>query len=140
MSKRTYNADTLKIMFLFEKITRTRLKDCFTDDNDLLTFVVHAQEIGKAIGKKASNVKKLEMLMKRKIKIIAYSESAVEFVKNLIYPVSNTEIEEESGVITITSQDSKTKSYLIGRNRSNLNNYLKIVQKYFKEISEIKIA
>ncbi len=58
MSKITYNADLLKIMSLFEKITRTRIKDCFIDNNSLLTFVVPDFQIGKAVGKNAVNVKK----------------------------------------------------------------------------------
>ena len=39
MTKITYDANLLKIMTLFETLTGTRLKDCFYDDNNLLTFV-----------------------------------------------------------------------------------------------------
>ena len=73
MSKITYNAELLKIMMLFERITRAKLKDAFYDNNSLLTFIVAENEIGKAIGKKAVNVKKLERLLKRKIKIVERS-------------------------------------------------------------------
>ena len=68
MSKIVYDSDLLKLMNLFEQITKANLKDCFVDDNGLLTFIVQEGEIGKAIGKKAVNVKNLEKMLNRKIK------------------------------------------------------------------------
>ncbi len=138
MSKITYNADLLKIMSLFEKITRTRIKDCFIDNNSLLTFVVPDFQIGKAVGKNAVNVKKLENLLKRKIKIVAFNPSAVLFIKNLIYPIK-AEVEQQDDVIIIKANDTKSRAFLIGRNQTNLKNNLKITKKYFKEIENIRV-
>ncbi len=139
MSKITYNAELLKIMALFETVTRTGLKDCFIDDNNLLTFVVSDIEIGKAIGKNASNVKKIEELLKRKIKILSFNPSPVQFVKNLIYPVSDVEVEQQDKTIIIKGHDGRTKGFLIGREQSNIKNMLGIVQKYFKDIENLKV-
>jgi len=135
---RKYNADLLKIMALFETVTRTRLKDSFIDNNELLTFVVDQPYIGKAIGKNAVNIKKLEKLLKRKIKIVGYSQDPAQFVKNLIYPVSAEVLKQDKDII-IKSTDIKTKAYLIGRNQSNINNYTEITKKYFK-IEKIKVV
>jgi transcription termination/antitermination protein NusA len=139
MSKITYNAELLKIMTLFENITRSTVKDCFIDDNKLMTFVVNEAEIGKAIGKGASNVKRLEEMLKRKIKIVAFNPSAVQFVKNLLYPVTEIEVEQQDRLILIKGHDSKTKAFIIGREQSNLKNNLSIIQKYFKDIENIKV-
>ncbi len=138
MSKITYNAQSLKIMSLFEKTTRARLKDYFVDDNDLMTFVVHEVQLGKAIGKQAANVKKLEHLLKRKIKILGFNPNPVKFTQNVVYPLKVL-VNLEENVITIEAQDTKTKAFLIGRNQSNLKNNLKVIQKYFKEIKELKV-
>jgi transcription termination/antitermination protein NusA len=140
MSKITYNAELLKIMTLFETITRSRVKDAFVDDNNLLTFVVSDVEIGKAIGKNAANVKRLENMLKRKIKIVAFNPSATEFVKNLVYPVTNIETELVDKTIMLKGPDAKTKGFLIGRNQSNIKNTLNIVKKYFKDIENIKVV
>lgn len=139
MSKITYNAELLKIMALFETVTRTGLKDCFIDDNNLMTFVVSDIEIGKAIGKNASNVRKIEELLKRKIKILPFNPSAVQFVKNLVYPVTDVEVEQQEKTIIIKGHDGRTKGFLIGREQSNLKNMQGIVQKYFKDIEHIKV-
>ena len=72
---RIYNAESLKIMTLFEKITRTRIKDYFIDDNNLQTFVVDEIVLGKAIGKQAVNVKKLQKLLNSKIRIVGFSNN-----------------------------------------------------------------
>lgn len=138
MSRIIYNAESLKIMSLFEKITKTRIKDYFVDNNDLQTFVVNEKDLGKAIGKQASNVKKLQSLFNKKIRIIGFTDDPVKFVKNLIYPII-AEIELNEDVISLSSQDTKTKSFLIGRNQSNLKNNLNIVQKYFKHIKKIEV-
>lgn len=140
MSKITYNADLLKIMTLFETVTRTSLKDCFIDENSLLTFVVSEMEIGKAIGKNASNVKRLELMLKRKVKILAFNPEITQFIKNLIYPLSDVEIEVQDKKVMIKGHDTKTKAFLIGRDQSNLKNNLSIVKKYFKEIEAIKVV
>lgn len=138
MSKITYNAEILKLMSMFENITKTRIKDCFYDNSNLLTFVVSDVELGKAIGKRAANVKKIESLLKRKIKILGFNNSPLIFVKNLIYPL-DLEINQKDNVFYIKSTDLKTKSQLIGRDQSNIKNLNNIMNKYFKDFT-IKIV
>jgi len=125
-------------MSLFEKVTKTELKDSFIDNNELLTFVVMEGQLGKAVGKKAVNVKALESMLKKKIKIVEFSPDMIKFIKNLIYPLKAEEITQEEKVIIIKGPDVKTKGLLIGRNAKNLRNTESIVKKYF-EIDEIKV-
>ncbi len=139
-SKIIYTGETLKLMSLFESLTRTRLKDCFTDNNDMMTFVVMNGEIGKAIGKNASNVKKLESMLNRKIKIVEFNSERVGFIRNLVNPIRPRNITENEGIITIESSDSKSRGLLIGRNASNLRNFETIAKKYYPEIKEIKVV
>lgn len=138
MSKITYNAESLKIMTLFEKVTRTRLKDYFSDENSFMTFVVDSPYVGKAIGKKAVNVKKLEQLFNKKIKILGFDKTPEKFVNNLIFPLK-AQVIIENNIVIIKTQDTKTKAFLIGRNRSNIKNNLMIIRKYFRDIEKIEI-
>jgi NusA-like KH domain protein len=138
MSKITYNADSLKIMSLFESVTRTHIKDYFVDDNNVMTFVVDEVFMGKAIGKQAANVKRLEALLKKKIRILGFSQDLPRFVKNLIYPL-DAEVEVQDKTILIKGGSTSNKAFLIGRNQSNLKNNLEIIKKYFKEIENIKV-
>jgi len=144
-----FNTETLKTMSLFEKITRSKLKDCFEDKNGLLIFVVENGELKKALGKNVSNVKKLETLLKRKMRVIEQKDDITNFIKSLIFPLRIRNIDignyealssEEKGeaIITIEPEDIKTRGLIIGRNASNLRNYEFVVKKYFP-LKELKV-
>jgi N utilization substance protein A len=134
-----YDLDLMRFISMFESLTRTKLKDCFIDDNELLTFVVEPGEIGRAVGKKAGNVKKIEAALKRKIKVVEYNPDVLRFVQNMILPLRVSDIKEEDGVITLTGPDSQTKGLLIGRSAANLRLLEKNVKRYF-DIKEIKVV
>ena len=125
-------------MSLFESITRSKLKDCFEQDTSLV-FVVKEGEVGKAVGKKAANVKKLELKLNKKIKIIEYSPNLLDFVKNVIHPFKLQDVIDEEGTVTMTAIDSNTRGMLIGRNAQNLRQYETIVKRFF-DIKELKVA
>lgn len=127
-------------MALFDRITHVPLKDCFEDTHHLLTFVVNYHEIGRAVGKKAQLVKKLEQQLKRKVRIVGYHPDVKGFIRFLIYPLHVAHVELQDGIITITDDDRKTKSLLIGRNAQNLRNTESIVQRYFPDIKEIRVV
>ncbi|PIN79737.1 NusA-like transcription termination signal-binding factor [Candidatus Woesearchaeota archaeon CG10_big_fil_rev_8_21_14_0_10_34_8] len=139
MVKIRYTNELMGVMSLFNKITRVSAKDCFEDKLGLLTFVVDQVLIGKAVGKKATNVKKLEQLLKRKLRIIGYTSEVKQFLRNVIYPLKVSSIEQADEVLTIKDDDKKTKSLLIGRNAQNLRNTESIVNRYFSHITEIKV-
>ncbi len=131
MGRIKYSGELMKFISLFENITRARVKDCFFDDYGQLFFVVEEGEISKAIGKKGSNVKKMENMIKRKFRIVEFSNNVLEFIRNLIYPIKPKEIEEINKAIEIKGLDVKTKGLLIGRNAINIKNYEKIIKRYF---------
>ena len=122
-------------MSMFESLTGAKLKDCIFDDG--LTFVVQENEIGKAIGKKGSNIKRIESVFKKKIKLIEFNGDVIKFVSNLIYPAKAKEIIEEEGIITICTHDKKTKGFIMGRDRHKINTINDIVKRYFEV--EVKV-
>jgi N utilization substance protein A len=137
MSKIKYDIDLMKFMQLFENLTRSKLKDCIIGDP--LIFVVEEKEIGKAIGKGGSNVRRLEGLLKKKIKIVEFNPNIQRFIRNFVMPLRVKEVIEEEGIVTITGNDTKTKGLLIGRERKNLDNLKEIVKRYFT-IEDIKVV
>ena len=139
MTKIKYNMDIIKYVNLFESITGAKLKDCIADSiaDNRLTFVVHEGEIGKAIGKNGSNAKRLENLIKKRIRIVEFSSNPENFVKNLIRPVS-ADVKQEGNIVIMIVHDSKSKGVLIGRDRSNLNMTKGIVKRYF-DVEDIKV-
>ncbi len=131
-----YDANIIKFISLFESVTRAKVKDCMI--NERVVFIVHENEIGKAIGKNGINVRKLENIIKKKIKIVEFSSDVLQFIRNMIYPLQIKDMKNEDGIIKITGNDTKTKALLIGRESRNLKNLRNVVKRYF-EIKNIMI-
>ena len=126
----------MRYMSLFESLTGAKVKDCIL--GDVVLFVVHENEMGKAIGKHASNIKRVENTLKKKIKLVEFNNDVSQFVQNLIYPLKAKEIKEEGMIVTIYGEDTRTKGLLIGRDRRNINSTNDIVKRYFK-VEEVKV-
>jgi N utilization substance protein A len=137
MAKIKYDINIMKYISLFESLTGTKLKDCIADEK--LLFVVQEGQIGRAIGKEGINVRKLNNILKKDIRIVEYSGDVLQFVQNMIYPLKVKAIEEIEGKITITGNDTKTKGMIIGRDSKNLNFLKDVVKRYFN-IQEIKVV
>ncbi|MFH1506590.1 MAG: NusA-like transcription termination signal-binding factor [archaeon] len=138
MVKITLDSETIKVMALFESITRANLKDCFMN-KERMVFVVQEGEIGKALGKKKANLYKIERLLNRKIKIVEFTPNVLQFIVNMLFPLKVADMREDDGIITITGIDTQTKGLIIGARAQNLRNYESIVQKYFPDIKELKV-
>jgi N utilization substance protein A len=136
--KAVYDVELLKLMKLFEDMTRARVKDCF-HNKDKLVFVVEEGELMRALGKDRANLKKLEEKLNRNIKIVEFSPDTLTFIRNLLYPLRVSDMSMDDGVITIKGPDTKTKGLMIGARAQNLRNYEEITRKYFDNIKEIKV-
>jgi N utilization substance protein A len=137
MSKVIFDMETMKIISLFQAITHASVKDCISDDNELV-FIVGPGELGKAVGKGGANVHRIATALKRKVKIVEFSDQLFTFIKNLIQPLRVENIEEKEGVIILTPIDNTTRGYLIGRGGSSLRTLEERVKRHFP-IKEIKV-
>ncbi|HHF42167.1 MAG TPA: NusA-like transcription termination signal-binding factor [Candidatus Aminicenantes bacterium] len=137
MNKVVYSQEILGLMNLLSRLTPARIKDCFKEDN-LFYCVVEKGDIGKAIGRRGVNIKKIKQALKKNIKIIEFDPQPTEFVRNLIFPLQVEEIKETDGVIEIVGGDKKTKGLLIGRDGKNLAFLNRTVKRFFNV--EVKIV
>ncbi|MAG91168.1 NusA-like transcription termination signal-binding factor [Candidatus Woesearchaeota archaeon] len=137
MNKIKFDSELIKLITLFESMTGAKVKDCIA--NDRLIFIVQENEMGKAIGKNGANIRRIENSLKKKIKLVEFSNDVLQFVKNMIYPTEALDIKNEDGVITIQGKDTSTRAILIGRERQNLNHLSSIVKRFF-DIKEIKVV
>ena len=76
-----FDIDLMKFISIFDKITKVHAKDCFKQ-GEKLVFIVKKGKAGMPVGKKGMNIKTLEKILKKKIKIVEHSEDLIEFVKN----------------------------------------------------------
>ncbi|MFH1400669.1 MAG: hypothetical protein ABIH41_04055, partial [Nanoarchaeota archaeon] len=95
---------------------------------------------GKALGKNKQNLLSLERALKKRLKIVQFSNDKLRFITNLMAPLRILEIVEDAeGIITIKGPDEKTRGLMIGARAQNLREYENITRKYF-ECKEIRVV
>lgn len=136
MNKIKYDSDAMELITLFESMTGAKVKDCISDEK--LIFIIEENDMGKAIGKNGINIKRMENALKRKIKLIEFSNDVLKFVRNMAYPIEISDVKQEEGGIIIHGKDASAKAMLIGRERQNINHLTGIAKRYF-DVKDIKV-
>jgi len=78
--------DTFRYLNAFGTLTGVSAIDCF-ERKDEIIYVVEAGKIGVAVGKGGVNIKKVERLLNRRIRLVEYSTDPMTFMRNVLYPV-----------------------------------------------------
>jgi len=137
MSRLKLDQDDLALSSLMERITRAHVKDCFKD-TEVIYFVVAPGEIGKAVGKNGSNIRKAQEELGKRIKVIEFKDNAVDFVRSIIYPLVVESVTEEGRIVLVKDSNKKTKSLLIGRESRNLQLINRAVKRFYNV--EVKVV
>ncbi|MEK6835448.1 MAG: NusA-like transcription termination signal-binding factor [Nanoarchaeota archaeon] len=122
-----FDKDLIQKINLIENLTNAKVKDILVKDK--LIIIVEQGEISKAIGKKGKNIKIIERVMHKKVRVIEFDKDPVKFIKNFIYPIK-AEITVNND-IKIKVDDRRTKGLLIGRESRNLIELNKLTKDYF---------
>lgn len=130
-----------EIFYLNElnSVSGANARDCIIQGNTI-TYLVKPSELGKAIGKKATNVNNLKKKLKKNIEILEYNENPAEFVKKAFYNIKFNEInskEEEGKKTVFVSADAENKSKILN-NTAKIKRIKEIAKRNFG-IDEIKI-
>jgi len=132
-----YNADTLKLISIFEGLTGAKVKDLLPEEKP--TFIVEKGQMGLAIGRGGSNLKRVERAMKKQVKVIEFDEDITKFIRNYVFPINKIEVKFENKLVEIKGQDTKTRAFLIGRDKSNLKRMISVVKRFF-DIDDISVV
>ncbi len=132
----------MRYINLFAKTTRVQTTKVFVYNNQIV-FAVPKDKVSIAIGKGAVNIKKLNEILRRKIKVVAIpaiddNKEIEEFIKSVVAPVefNGIEIKENSVVINAGRQ---SKAALIGRNRQREKELADVLKNFFG-ITKFRIA
>ena len=117
---------------MFNRVTRIRTNHCF-EYNNTIVFAVPRRFVGQAIGEDNKNLKKLNQIIRKKIKIVpipAGKEDIENFVSVIVNPVKfkGIDIKDNEAIINASMQ---SKASLIGRNKIRLNEMQGILGQYF---------
>jgi len=125
---------------LFERITRVMPSDYIESENFLI-FIVNPFQLGKAIGKKGSNMEKLRRTFRKKVIVIADSDDPEVFVRNFFKNINILGIEArdvmgESALIVML--DEKDRGIAIGRGGERIKALKELLKKKFKATIHLK--
>lgn len=132
MVKLMFDTEEIRMISLFESLTKVPIKDCILNEN-LICFVVEEGKMGMAIGRNGSKVKRIERMIGKNIKLFEFSNDLPTFVKNIIPQAKAVKIRNESEkVIVEVKVEKKNRAIVIGRDKKNLNFYKKLLQRSYK--------
>jgi transcription antitermination factor NusA-like protein len=117
---------------LFGRVTRIRTNHCFMYNNTIV-FAVPRKFVPMAIGVDNSNLKQLNQLTGKRIKIVAIPngrEDIENFVSVITYPTKFRAIEIRDNDAIINA-DPQSKASLIGRGKIRLEEMENILGQYF---------
>lgn len=141
MPKIIYDEAIMKYINIVESLTNAKVKDCI--NNEKVIFIIEQNDIGKAIGKRGINIRKIEGILNKKVRMIEFNDNILQFIRNLTYPhqIDNVTQEngKENGIVFIKGNNVNARSLLIGRDRKNINELKDIVRRFFK-IEDIKVV
>lgn len=95
-------------------------RDCVVQGK-VITFLIKKEEIGKAIGKNASSVKKLRETLKLNVELLEYATSAEQFIKKALYNIKVKEVKisqkESKKVASVVLQPGEKRKLLTNMSR-----------------------
>ena len=128
--------DQMKLMSLFQNITKATARDCIEDEKrDRIIFVVNEGKMGLAIGKGGSHIKSLQNKISRNVELVEYNEDPVKLLKNILNEkyISDIQISERAdGSFQATVLvDSAKKGVVVGREGRNAEKARLLARRYF---------
>jgi len=126
--------ETFRYLNAFGTLTGISALDCF-ENKDEVVYVVEPGKIGIAVGKGGSNIKKVERILNKNIRLIEYSNDPNTFIRNVIYPLKPKSIyisTKSSGEKVINLQtDARLKKTLIRNGKKLLKLLSTLVERHF---------
>jgi N utilization substance protein A len=123
-------SEEIRHIGLFESLTGAQAKDCVIDEGrGLVTFVVKRSEMGLAIGREGSKVKRLEGMFGKDVEVVEFSEDPIAFIRNVLAPakLEGVELIERGGKkIAIATTDFQNRKLAVGRKGRKLRNAKKL--------------
>ena len=122
---KSFDMNTIGLINTFEKKTHVNVQDCVFDEKNIY-FLVEFGKAGMAIGKNGKNIKGMQRIFKKNVKVFEYSEKPKKIIKNMIPTCNSIEIEDGKATVKISPSD---KGKIIGRMGSNIKKIRELIER-----------
>ena len=140
----------MRYINLFDRVTRVPTTKCFVYNNQII-FAVPKAQVSMAIGRDAVNVRKLNSILRRKIRVVAMpmrdffpghgdkSDDGIgKFVEAVVSPIEFNKIEVKENSVVINA-GRQSKAALIGRGRQREKELSEVLKNFFN-IAKLRIV
>jgi len=117
--------ECMRLISQFESLTGASSRDCIVDNrNERLIFVINPGDMGLAIGKSGSSIKKASDVMGKRIEVVEYSADPGQFLRNCFLPAQVTDIDfdtnEEDQQVALVEVRDEDRGLAIGKAGKNI--------------------
>jgi N utilization substance protein A len=136
--------EEMALIATFERITGASAVDVIRDDEgDRIIFVVRSKQLGKAIGRKGSNVRAAADAFGRAVDIVEIAETVEEFVTNALAPARVTKVKiirhRDGNKVASVSVKDEDRGIAIGRDGRNVARARMLAKRHF-DLNNVVIA
>ncbi len=125
-------SEEMRYIALFEGITGARVHDCVIEDGGKgVIFVVKKGDIGLAIGRGGSKIRRAKRVIGKSISVVEYFDELADFLKNILSPVKikNVNLAEKDGKKIAVVTIDKTEGGRVSGKR--IRNAKKIASRHY---------
>ncbi len=125
MPQVTLTEECMRLISQFESLTGAGSRDCIVDNrNERIIFVINPGDMGLAIGKGGSSIKKASDVMGKRIEVGEYSADPSQFLRNCFLPAQVTGIDfdtdEEDQQVALIEVRDEDRGLAIGKAGKNI--------------------
>lgn len=125
MPQVTLTEECMRLISQFESLTGAGSRDCIVDNrNERIIFVINPGDMGLAIGKSGSSIKKASDVMGKRIEVVEYSADPNQFLRNCFLPAQVTGIDfdtnEEDRQVALIEVRDEDRGLAIGKAGKNI--------------------
>jgi N utilization substance protein A len=138
------SSDQLSLISMFQGMTGATARDCVIDDKrNRVIFVVSKGQMGLAIGREGSSVKKIERAVRRPVEVVEWADDVEGLVKNSLGARFVHEVrvgdrpDGTKGVVVVV--DSRKKGAVLGLGGKNAEKVRLLARRYF-DIANVQIT
>jgi len=144
MGEIVLNEQCLQLMAQFEAITGAGSRDCIVDErNERLIFVINPGEMGRAIGKQGSSIKKASDEMGMRIEVVEFSDDAEQFLRNCFLPARvltvSIDENEEGELVALIDVAEEDRGIAIGKAGKNIFKAKRLAERQH-DISDVQLV
>ena len=120
-------------------LTRATALDCIIDERfDRIIYLIKEGDMGLAIGRKGSNIRKMQRVLGKRVEMVEYSPELEKFTKNVFKPAEVTGVERrDDGKITVYVSKGDL-GIAIGKGGCTIEKARNLLSRYFDaELGEV---